>query len=108
MGEPMAAAPKLMTTEEYFRTPEALAPTELAFGVLRVADSPTPRHQALVFQLALALERHVRERDLGHIWISPLDVVLDAGRALIVQPDLFFISRERGDIVRDRVHGRRI
>ena len=36
----MAAAPKLMTLDDYLATPETVKPAELAFGVLRVADSP--------------------------------------------------------------------
>jgi Uma2 family endonuclease len=47
----------------------------------------------------------VRERQLGRVWLAPLDVVLDARRALIVQPDLMFISNEREFIVRDRIRG---
>ena len=39
------------------------------------------------------------------IGYSPLDVILDAERALIVQPDLFFISNERSHILMDRVRG---
>lgn len=101
----MAAAPKLMTIDDYFASPETMRPAELAFGVLRVADSPSPRHQSAVRELLLALARHVRERKLGEIWVSPLDVVLDSGKALVVQPDLMFISNERADIVRDRVRG---
>lgn len=101
----MAAAPMLMTADDYFATPETVMPAELAFGVLRVADAPTPRHQSAVMELALALDRHVRERRLGRIWISPLDVVLDEKKALIVQPDLMFISSERAAIVQDRVRG---
>jgi Uma2 family endonuclease len=80
-------------------------PTELIYGKLRVAESPLPRHQAVVFDLGLALAEHVRERKLGEIWLAPLDVILDAERALIVQPDLFFISNERADILTDRVRG---
>ena len=101
----MAAAPILMTIDDYFATPETVRPAELAFGVLRVADSPAPRHQAVVFKLSIALQRHVSERNLGEVWISPLDVVLDADKALVVQPDLMFISNERASIVRDRVRG---
>lgn len=101
----MAAAPRLMTTADYFHTPETVLPAELAFGIMHVADAPTPRHQSAVFDLALALERHVGERDLGRVWISPLDVVLDYDRALIVQPDLMFISTAREIIVQDRVRG---
>lgn len=99
------AAPPLMTTDEYLRTPETVLPAELAFGIMHVADAPTPRHQSAVLDLALALERHVREYDLGQVWISPIDVVLDAARALVVQPDLMFISKAREAIVQDRVRG---
>ena len=101
----VAAAPKLMTVEEYFGTPETVQPMELVFGVLRVAEAPTPRHQSAVANLFLALDAHVRARGIGRVWLSPLDVVLDERNALIVQPDLMFISNEREWIVRDRVRG---
>jgi Uma2 family endonuclease len=38
-------------------------------------------------------------------WVAPLDVVLNEREALIVQPDLMFISNEREWIVTDRVRG---
>jgi Uma2 family endonuclease len=101
----MAPAPPLMTVDEYFKTPETVKPMELIFGVLRVADSPTPRHQSAVLHLVRALDAHVRERKLGEMWLSPLDVVLHVPRALIVQPDLFFLSNTRAHLVTDRVYG---
>ena len=101
----MAAAPALMTVDQYFHTPETVLPAELEFGIMHVADAPTPRHQSAVFDLARALDRHVRERDLGRVWIAPLDVVLDVERALVVQPDLMFITNAREFIVQDRVRG---
>jgi Uma2 family endonuclease len=101
----MAPAPPLMTVGEYFRTPETLAPSELAHGVLRVADAPTAIHQSAVAQLFMALHAHVAERRLGRVWLSPLDVVLDEANALIVQPDLMFISNAREWIVQERVRG---
>ncbi len=39
------------------------------------------------------------------MWFAPLDVILDYDRALVVQPDLLFISEERDVIVTERVHG---
>ena len=105
-GRAVAPAPPLMTVDDYFtKTPETVKPMELIFGVLRVAESPGPAHQSAVLQLVLALTAHVRERNLGKVWVSPLDVVLNEERALIVQPDLFFVSNEREWIVSDRVRG---
>lgn len=101
----MTPAPPLMTVDEYFRTPETVTPAELVFGVVRVAESPSPRHQSAVADLFLALERHVRERRLGRVWLSPLDVVLDEQRALVLQPDLMVITTAREWIVQDRVRG---
>lgn len=101
----MAAAPKLMTVEDYYATPETVNPAELAFGALRVADAPSARHQSAVLQIVLALDGHVRGRRLGRVWLAPLDVVLDESKALVVQPDVMFISNERASIVRDRVYG---
>jgi Uma2 family endonuclease len=94
-----------MTTQEYLETPESMLPTELIYGVLRVADSPMPRHQAAVLDFTLALVGHVRDKHLGEIWISPIDVIFDADRHLILQPDLLFISNERSHILTDRIRG---
>jgi Uma2 family endonuclease len=98
----MAPAP-LLTTDEYLRTPETLNPTEVIYGALRVADAPTPRHQQAVGAFHLALAPHVRERRLGKVLLSPLDIVLDWDRALIVQPDLVFISHARWELRRQKI-----
>jgi Uma2 family endonuclease len=101
----MAASQRLMTVDDYFRTPETVLPAELKYGILHVSDAPTPNHQSVVAQLFVALRAHVIERKLGRVWLSPLDVVLDERKALIVQPDLMFISNAKSWIVRDRVRG---
>ena len=88
----------VLTTAEYLRTAESLRVQELRFGTLWVADSPSPRHQQLLFDLAVLLKVFVTRNRLGTIWIAPLDVILDAPQALIVQPDLFFISKQRQHI----------
>jgi Uma2 family endonuclease len=99
------AAPKLMTIDEYLRTPETVLPAELRFGVLRVAESPTPRHQSAVARIFRALDAYVSARRIGEVWLAPLDVILDEKRALIVQPDLMFIANDNAWIVGDRVRG---
>jgi Uma2 family endonuclease len=100
----MAPAP-FLTTDEYLKTPETLQPTELIYGALRVADAPTVRHQQALCAFLLALAPHVRERRLGRVLLSPLDVIFDWDRALILQPDLVFISHARWQIRRDKVIG---
>jgi len=100
----MTPAPTL-TVDEYFRTPESNLPQELAYGVWRVAEAPTPRHQSTVFAFGLALDRFVRAQRLGRIYLSPVDVVLDRTRHVVVQPDLLFIAAARLNIVRDRIWG---
>jgi Uma2 family endonuclease len=94
-----------MTLQEYLATPESVAPQELIFGALRVADSPSPAHQTTVAALFLALHEHVAARSLGTVWFAPLDVILDAEQALVVQPDLLFIARDGAALVADKVRG---
>lgn len=94
-----------MTSLEYFNTPESLLPTELAFGTLQVRDSPSALHQGAVGSFFVALREHVRAHSLGDVWVAPLDVVLDETKALIVQPDLFYVSQDRAEIVQRRVYG---
>jgi Uma2 family endonuclease len=99
------ASTHYMSTEEYGRTPETVLPQELIYGVIRVADAPLPRHQAAVADVFRALDAHVRERQLGEVWLSPIDVILDEPRALVLQPDLLFISSERRETLTDRIRG---
>ena len=94
-----------MTTAEYLHTPETVLPRELAFGVLRVAESPSANHQRIVRDMTMTLHTHVKARGLGEVLPAPMDVILDFEAALVVQPDILFVSKERSDIVSDRVRG---
>ncbi len=95
----------ILTTSEYLQTAETLRVQELIYGTVCVAESPSPRHQDLLLEMAVLLRVFVGQHRLGTVWIAPLDVILDPRRALIVQPDLFFISNKRQDIVTDRIWG---
>jgi Uma2 family endonuclease len=94
-----------MTLQEYFATPETLYPQELIDGVVRVADAPFVSHQRVVLRLAMALEAHAREAHAGEVFVAPIDVVFDRERPLVLQPDLLFVSKQRLDIVLDRIFG---
>jgi Uma2 family endonuclease len=42
---------------------------------------------------------------LGQVGIAAIDIVLDADRALVVQPDVLFVATERLSIIRNQVWG---
>ncbi len=96
----------VVTTEQYlYSTEETNRKRELAFG--KVCEPPAPffSHQELVLRVARLLCAHVEPRRLGRVAIAPVDVILDRERALIVQPDVLFVSTKRLSIVRDQVWG---
>jgi Uma2 family endonuclease len=78
---------------------------ELVYGFVREPPAPKYGHQSVVTQIGAALLQHARDGQLGLVCVSPIDVILDRDRALVVQPDLVFISQARAHIVRDRIWG---
>lgn len=94
-----------MTLLEYQQTPKTVVPQELIYGSLRVADAPFVHHQRVVFRMARALQAHAERHGLGEVFVAPIDVILDRERGLVLQPDLLFVSRERADIVHERIDG---
>ena len=101
----MAFVPVKMTLEEYLRLGESNRPCELIDGELFMPPSPNAVHQTTVLRLAAELRAHVTMTGLGRVFVAPLDVVLDRERPLVVQPDIVFVSHERGSIIQDRIEG---
>ena len=94
----------VMTTREYlYDTEETNRRRELALGRLREPPAPFYGHQNVVLRVARLLADHVEPRGLGRVAIAPLDVVLDAERALILQPDVLFVAADRASIIRDQI-----
>jgi len=101
----MAGPAGKLSVVEYFDLDETLRPMELVYGmVVREPAMPSWDHQLVSARLTALLDTHVEERGIGRV-SSPVDVVLDVEAALVVQPDVVFISNERRGIVRDRVWG---
>jgi len=95
----------VLTTAEYLQTAESLRVQELIYGTLRVEESPHFRHQNLLLELAVLMRVFVGQHKLGVVCIAPQDVILDPARALILQPDLMFISKRRQEIISDHIWG---
>jgi Uma2 family endonuclease len=94
-----------MTTSEYLATPETVLPAELTFGIMRVAEAPTVRHQRVVRDLTVLLTSYTQAHGLGEVLPAPTDVVLDREQDLVVQPDVLFVAAGRRGIVHDHIEG---
>ena len=94
-----------ISTAEYFAGPVTTARQSLIDGVHVREPSPQYGHQAAVTRLTVLLDHVARDGSKGLVCVSPLDVVLDAGRAIVLQPDVLFVSAARRHSVSDRVHG---
>ena len=94
-----------LTLREYLAGEETNRPFELAYGVVREPAAPNWNHQIIVGRLLVRLDSHVSRYELGRVIQSPIDVILDRDRDLVVQPDLVFIAADRLHICRDRIWG---
>ena len=92
-------------TYEDYRTAPADERYELLDGDLVVAPAPNLKHQRVQFRLGRRLGQFIEERALGEFFFAPCDVVL--ADSDVVQPDLLFVSRDRGHLLRggDNVRG---
>src|SRR5439155_13735254 len=94
-----------LSSFSYLRGPETLRRRELVWGMVREPPAPFYYHQRLVTDLTVLLQQHVRTHNLGQVCVSPVDVVLDQVEALVVQPDVIFVSNDRIGIIRDQIWG---
>jgi Uma2 family endonuclease len=95
-----------MTVDEYlYETDETNRRRELHLSRVKEPPAPFFSHQELVLRVAKVLSDHVVPRGLGRVAVAPVDVVLDRERALILQPDVLFVSTQRLSIIRDQVWG---
>ena len=93
------------STDDYFSLPETNRPSELIYGFVREPPAPMYGHQRVVGQLFYLLKMHVEENKLGEVCVAPIDVVLDAAAALVVQPDVIFVTKARASIIRHHIVG---
>jgi len=91
------------TEEDYFSLPDTNRYVELSEGRLIMPPHPTRSHQVAVEELYVPLRTFVREQDLGEVHIAPLPVRLWPGK--IREPDIFFIAKEHGDRIGEKVCG---
>ena len=103
MEQPTAQERRKLTYEDYVLIPDDGMRHELIDGEHFVTPAPVTRHQAILKNLVVELEPRVRRRELGHLHLAPLDVILS--EVDVVQPDLVFVSKARDSILGDWVRG---
>ncbi len=96
-----AGQPKRLTYKDYLTLPPDDFRHQLIEGEIVMTPAPKVLHQFVVKQLFLALNAFVTAKNLGSVFFAPCDVYFDEHN--VVQPDLFFISRDRLSIVAEDV-----
>ncbi|HET6567019.1 MAG TPA: Uma2 family endonuclease [Rhodothermales bacterium] len=82
------------TYDDLREMPESMERMEIIDGELYMSPSAhVMRHQNAVGNLFFAFRSWVEAHDLGKVFVAPADVVLSQDR--VVQPDVFFVSKER-------------
>src|SRR5207247_11268640 len=73
---------------------------EIVDGDLFMVPAPTPYHQKISRKVERLLEDHVLAQGLGEIFDAPCDLLVS--EIDIVQPDIFYISKGRLSIIKEK------
>lgn len=90
---------KRWTYEEYYQLNDDQR-YEIIEGNLLMAPAPDTWHQSWIGELYIVLRDHVKNRQLGKVFLSPVDVVLDPENT--VQPDLVVVLSPNLGIIQHR------
>jgi len=87
------------TYDDYARLPNDGWKYEVMRGELYMSPAPRPRHQRSLLRLSAEMDRFVNQRQLGEVYISPIDVILPRNLGTPVQPDILFIRNDNLGII---------
>jgi len=95
---PVVVTPTVMTEEEFEAWCDEDVKAEYVDGEVIVHSPVSTRHSDIVWFIGYLLRTIARQRDLGRVLGPELQVRLRPGLRRV--PDLFFIAKERTDIIR--------
>lgn len=87
---------KVLTLEEYLQMPEVKGRYEIVEGVMRMTPAPSVKHQWLLYRLSRVVGGFVEQKGLGVVLFAPVDILISKEPLRTRQPDLLFLSKERG------------
>ncbi len=90
--------PRIYTYDDLATMPDDGNRYEIISGKLIVSPAPILNYQAVVGLLTFWLTAHIRAHQLGWVYTAPTDVKFSPHNT--VEPDILFISRDRGQIRR--------
>ena len=88
----------LVTYKDYCNLPDDER-YEVIDGELIMVAAPRRVHQASSRNIGTPLDIYVKANRLGEMYYAPTDVILSDIN--VVQPDILFVSRERGHVLAD-------
>jgi Uma2 family endonuclease len=88
------------TYEDYIHLPDDGKRYQIIEGEIYMTPAPIPYHQSILINLLILLRDFAENYKLGKIYCAPCDVILSDEN--IVQPDIFFISKEREYIITEK------
>lgn len=88
------------TYGDYLQLPGDEWRYEIIGGNIYMSPAPSTRHQEIILELAARIRQLVKERQLGKIYIAPIDVIV-SDLASPVQPDILFIATNNLEIVKE-------
>ena len=89
-----------LTYDDFVHFPDDGKRHELIDGEHYVTPSPNRRHQKIVGELFGLIWSHLKRQPVGDIYVAPFDVVFS--ELDVVEPDLLFVSRERGEVLTEK------
>jgi Uma2 family endonuclease len=93
-------APRPLTVLDYRELPEGPPHYQLIEGDLCMSPSPSFFHQHILGNIFFILRAYLEDHPIGEVCLAPSDVTLTEFN--VYQPDLYFVARERKDIITDQ------
>lgn len=78
--------------------------TQIINGEEIISPSPKFSHQSASMELVMLLANYVKQNKLGRVFAAPFDVILEQDFNHL-QPDIFFVSNAKKDIMQDWIRG---
>ena len=94
------AGVKTLSFDDWQALPETKRRCEVVDGVLLMPPGPMPEHQWLGLVISRRMSLFAEARELGVVLTAPCDVLIRREPLRVRQPDVLFISADRGGVRR--------